>query len=172
MECTDLEASDEVWMAHALALARRAAELGEAPVGAVLVHTASGDIRAESGNAPIAQSDPTAHAEILAIRKAAKAAGNYRLEPGLTLYVTLEPCAMCAGAISHARVSRVVYGATDAKGGAVESGPRYFAQPTCHWRPEVRGGVLAEEAAALLKTFFRERRGGSEPAARPAQSDP
>lgn len=148
---------DAYWMARALALAQAAADAGEAPIGAVLVDGA-GAMVAEAHNAPIGLSDPTAHAEILVLREAAKAAGNYRLAPGLTLYVTLEPCAMCAGAISHARVSRVVYGASDVKGGAVENGGRFFEQPTCHWRPEVAGGVAAEESAKLLKDFFRARR--------------
>jgi tRNA(Arg) A34 adenosine deaminase TadA len=118
----------------------------------------SGEIVATAGNAPIALHDPTAHAEILALRAAAAKRGNYRLT-GLTLYVTLEPCAMCAGAISHARLGRVVYGARDEKGGAVESGPRFFEQPTCHHRPEVTSGVRAEESATLLRDFFRARRG-------------
>lgn len=148
---------DAHWMARALALAQAAADAGEAPIGAVLVDGA-GAVVAEAHNAPISLSDPTAHAEILVLREAARRGGNYRLPPGLTLYVTLEPCAMCAGAISHARVSRVVYGASDAKGGAVESGGRYFEQPTCHWRPDVTGGVAAEESAKLLKDFFRARR--------------
>jgi tRNA(adenine34) deaminase len=149
--------SDEVHMARALALAEAAAAAGEAPIGAVLVG-ADGAVLAEAGNAPIALSDPTAHAEIQVIRDAARAAGNYRLREGATLYVTLEPCAMCAGAIAQARVSRLVYGATDAKGGAVESGVRFFAQPTCHWRPEVVGGVMAQESADILRAFFRARR--------------
>jgi len=144
-------------MARALALAGEAAEAGEAPIGCVIVDEA-GQIIAEGANAPIASHDPTAHAEIVALRKAAAALGNYRLKPGLTLYVTLEPCAMCAGAISHARIARVVYGASDPKGGAVESGSRFFEQPTCHWRPSVSGGVRADEAAALLKSFFKARR--------------
>ncbi|RZJ97494.1 MAG: nucleoside deaminase, partial [Brevundimonas sp.] len=109
-------------------------------------------------NAPIARSDPTAHAEILALRQAASARGNYRLG-GLTLYATLEPCAMCAGAISHARIARVVWAADDPKGGAVVHGPRLFEQPTCHWRPQVEGGVEAEAASDMLKGFFRARRG-------------
>ena len=112
---------------------------------------------AKAHNAPIGRHDPTAHAEILALREAARKLGNYRLT-GLTLVVTLEPCAMCAGAISHARIGRLVFGAEDAKGGAVVSGPRFFDQPTCHSRPEVVGGVMAEEGAALLKNFFRARR--------------
>jgi tRNA(Arg) A34 adenosine deaminase TadA len=151
------EAMDDAMMLRALELARDAAAAGEAPIGALIVDPASGEILAETANAPIAGHDPTAHAEILALRAAAARLGNYRLT-GLTLYVTLEPCAMCAGAISHARIGRVVYGAADAKGGAVESGPRFFEQPTCHWRPDVRGGVMAEEVGALLKDFFRARR--------------
>jgi tRNA(Arg) A34 adenosine deaminase TadA len=151
------ETADDAMMLRALALARDAAAAGEAPIGALIVDPASGAILAEAANAPIAGHDPTAHAEILALRAAAAKLGNYRLT-GLTLYVTLEPCAMCAGAISHARIGRVVYGAVDAKGGAVESGPRFFEQATCHWRPEVRGGVMAEEAGTLLRGFFRARR--------------
>jgi len=146
------------WMRRALALAEAAAGAGEAPIGAVLVDAATDEAVAEAGNAPIALSDPTAHAEIRVLREAAKLSGNYRLKPGLTLYVTLEPCTMCASALSHARVSRVVYGATDAKGGAVESGVKFFDQPTCHWRPDVLGGVEAEDCARVLKEFFRARR--------------
>jgi len=123
----------------------------------VIVDPASGEIIATGANAPIATHDPTAHAEILALRAAAARLGNYRLT-GLTLVVTLEPCAMCAGAISHARIGRLVFGADDAKGGGVIHGARVFDQPTCHWRPEVRGGVLAEESAALLRAFFKARR--------------
>ncbi|WP_309645607.1 nucleoside deaminase, partial [Phenylobacterium sp.] len=108
-------------------------------------------------NRPISTADPTAHAEIVALRLAAAKLGNYRLTD-LTLVVTLEPCAMCAGAISHARIGRLVFGAEDAKGGAVVHGPKFFEQPTCHWRPEVVGGILAEESSALLKGFFQARR--------------
>jgi len=144
-------------MRIALELAQAAAEAGEAPIGAVVLDPATGEIIARAGNAPIARHDPTAHAEILVLRQAAEATGNYRLT-GLTLVVTLEPCAMCAGAISHARIGRLVFGASDPKGGAVINGPRFFEQPTCHWRPEVVGGVLAEKSAALLRAFFRERR--------------
>ncbi len=144
-------------MRIALALAQDAAARGEAPVGAVVLDPATGQVLAKAANAPIALSDPTAHAEILALRAAGAALGNYRLT-GLTLVVTLEPCAMCAGAISHARIGRLVFGAPDPKGGAVVHGPRLFDQPTCHWRPEVTGGVLAEESAELLKAFFRPRR--------------
>jgi len=126
-------------------------------VGAVIVDPASGEAIAIGANQPIGSHDPTAHAEIVAIRAAAAKLGNYRLT-GLTLYVTLEPCAMCAGAISHARIGRVVFGAEDPKGGAVVNGPRFFEQPTCHWRPQVEGGVLAQEAGDLLRSFFRARR--------------
>lgn len=148
---------DERWMRRALALAEEAALAGEAPIGAVLVD-AAGEVIAEARNAPIAAHDPTAHAEMRVLREAALRGGNYRLPPGLTLYVTLEPCTMCAGAIAHARASRVVYGASDSKGGAVESGVRFFEQPTCHWRPEVTGGVEAGACAQVLKDFFRARR--------------
>src|SRR5947209_19361578 len=144
-------------MRIALACAQDAADRGEAPIGAVVVDSESGEVIAQAGNSPISLSDPTAHAEILALREAARKLGNYRLT-GLTLVVTLEPCAMCAGAISHARIGRLVYGAEDAKGGGVVHGPKFFDQPTCHWRPKVEAGLLAEESSALLKAFFRERR--------------
>jgi tRNA(Arg) A34 adenosine deaminase TadA len=143
-------------MTRALAEARAAAAAGEAPIGAVLCD-AGGVAIAVAGNAPISQMDPTAHAEVRVLRAAAAKFGNYRLV-GTTLYVTLEPCAMCAGAISHARVSRLVIAAKDPKGGAVFHGPRFFDQPTCHWRPVVHEGPLAEESAALLREFFRARR--------------
>jgi len=146
-------------MRIALAEAQAAADAGEAPIGAVIIDPASGEVIARAHNAPIARHDPTAHAEILALRAAAKKLGNYRLT-GLSLFVTLEPCAMCAGAISHARIGRLVFGATDTKGGAVVSGPRFFEQPTCHSRPTVEGGLLADESAAMLKGFFKARRGG------------
>src|ERR1700728_4776045 len=148
---------DQITMRIALDEAQAAADRGEAPIGAVVIDPATGEVLARAGNGPIGLHDPTAHAEILALRQAAARLGNYRLT-GLTLVVTLEPCAMCAGAISHARIGRLVFGATDAKGGAVVSGPRFFDQPTCHWRPEVEGGMLAEESAALLKGFFQARR--------------
>ena len=144
-------------MRIALEAAQAAADRGETPVGAVVVDPATGEVIAVGANQPIGSHDPTAHAEIVALRAAAEKLGNYRLT-GLTLVVTLEPCAMCAGAISHARIGRLVYGADDAKGGAVAHGPRFFEQPTCHWRPEVTGGVLAEESSELLKGFFRVRR--------------
>ena len=149
-------------MRIALAQAQAAAEAGEAPIGAVIVDPASGEVVAAAGNGPIARHDPTAHAEILAIRAAAAKRGNYRLT-GLDLYVTLEPCPMCAGAISHARLGRVIWGADDPKGGGVLHGPRVFDQPTCHWRPQLQGGVLGEESAELLRGFFRARRGGKAP---------
>ena len=145
-------------MRLALEAARAAAAAGETPVGAVVLDPATGEVLAVAGNGPIGAHDPTAHAEIAALRIAAARLGNYRLT-GLTLVVTLEPCAMCAGAISHARIGRVVFGADDAKGGAVVHGPRFFEQPTCHWRPEVAGGGLADESADLLRGFFRARRG-------------
>jgi tRNA(adenine34) deaminase len=150
--------NDDVYMGLALAEAEAAAAAGETPVGAVIVDEATGEILARAANAPIATQDASAHAEVRAIRAAGAALGNYRLREGLTLYVTLEPCAMCAGAISFARLKRVVYGAADAKGGAIAHGPRFFEQPTCHWRPDVTAGVRAEEGATLLRAFFRARR--------------
>ena len=148
--------NDEPYMRLAIQEAKSAARRGEVPVGAVLVN-AAGDVVAKAGNAPISICDPTAHAEVLALRDAAYESDNYRLG-GLTLYVTLEPCTMCAGAISNARIARLVYGAPDVKGGAVENGVRFFKQPTCHHRPEVTSGVLAEDCAELLTSFFRARR--------------
>ena len=155
-------------MRMALALAQAAADVDEVPVGAILVDESTGTVLAEGSNRPISTCDPTAHAEIIALRAAAESLGNYRLT-GLTLYVTLEPCPMCAGAISLARIGRVVWAADDPKGGGVLHGPRIFDQPTCHWRPAVEGGLLADEAAALLKRFFRARRGTARPHSR---SDP
>jgi tRNA(adenine34) deaminase len=139
----------------ALAEARAAAARGEVPVGAVIVR--DGAVLAAAANAPLALKDPTAHAEMLAIRAACAAVQDERLA-GSDLYVTLEPCAMCAAAISFARIRRLYFGASDSKGGAVEHGPRFFAQPTCHHAPEVYGGMREQEAAALLRRFFRERR--------------
>jgi tRNA(Arg) A34 adenosine deaminase TadA len=151
---------DERFMRMALDLAQAAADAGEVPVGAVIVDEATGEVVATGANAPISGHDPTAHAEIQAIRAAATALGNYRLA-GLTLYVTLEPCAMCAGAISHARIGRLVWGADDPKGGAVLHGPRLFDQPTLHSRPAVEGGILAESCGEALRAFFRARRTGT-----------
>ena len=141
----------------ALALAQDAAAAGETPVGAVVVDPATGEVLGRGANSPIGHHDPTAHAEILALREAARRMGNYRLT-GLELFVTLEPCAMCAGAISHARIGRLVFGAEDPKGGGVIHGPRFFEQPTCHWRPSIQGGLMAEQSAELLRGFFRARR--------------
>lgn len=150
--------SDADYMAMAMSLARAAAGLGETPVGCVIVDEATGDVVAGAANEPIGLRDPTAHAEILALRRAAEVIGNYRLRPGLTLYVTLEPCAMCAGAISQARIGRVVYGASDPKSGGVEQGAKVWDQPQTHWKPKVTAGVDAEAAATLLKDFFKTRR--------------
>jgi tRNA(Arg) A34 adenosine deaminase TadA len=146
----------KTFMRLALEEAANAARAGEAPVGAAVVD-ASGEIIATAGNAPIATHDPSGHAEIRAMRAAGAKLGNYRLT-GATLYVTLEPCAMCAGAISHARIARLIIAASDAKGGAVWHGPKFFEQPTCHWRPEVIEGPYKEESAEMLRAFFRERR--------------
>ena len=142
-------------MARALELARQAARAGEVPVGAVVVK--DGAVIGEAHNAPRSLHDPTAHAEILAIRRAAERLGTERLQ-GCELFVTLEPCAMCAGAIIHARLARVTYGASDPKGGAVEHGARVFDQRGCLHRPEVMGGIGEREASALLRAFFAGRR--------------
>ncbi len=143
-------------MRRALALAGEAAAREEVPVGAVIM--CDGIIIVEAANAMRAGCDPTAHAEIVAIRAAAAILGNQRLE-GCELWVTLEPCAMCAGAISHARIARLYYAASDPKGGGVEHGPRVFAQDTCHHAPEVYSGLGEGEAVAQLRAFFAERRG-------------
>jgi tRNA(adenine34) deaminase len=143
------------FMDAALTEARNAAERGEVPVGAVLV--IDGAIVARSGNRTRADNDVTAHAEIAVIREAAEKLGAERLS-GADLYVTLEPCTMCAGAISFARIRRLYYGANDPKGGAVESGVRFFSQPTCHHAPDIYSGIGEQAAAELLTNFFRERR--------------
>ena len=135
--------------------AREAGADGESPIGAVVV--CANEIIAVAGNRVLRDRDPTAHAEMLALRAAARALQNERLV-GCDLYVTLEPCAMCAGAISLARIRRLYFAAADEKGGAVEHGPRFFTQPTCHHRPEVYGGLREAEAAALLREFFAARR--------------
>lgn len=142
-------------MARALELARAAADAGEVPIGAVV--TRGGVILGEGENRNRRDNDPTAHAEIVAIRAAAARLGDFRLT-GCDLHVTLEPCAMCAGAISHARIERLYYGAADPKGGGVEQGARVFARPQCHHGPEVYAGLGEREAAALLTAFFAERR--------------
>jgi len=144
-------------MELALAQARAAAAAGEVPVGAVLVEAQSGRVLAEARNRTEELNDPTAHAEMLAIRAAAALVGSPRL-PDCDLYVTLEPCPMCAGAIAFARLRRVYYGAGDPKGGAVDHGVRLFEQPTCHHRPEVYGGIGEDAAAGLLREFFQARR--------------
>ena len=143
-------------MLRALELAREAGRAGEVPVGAVVVK--DGAVIGEGHNAPRALADPTAHAEILALRRAGQALGSERLD-GCELWVTLEPCAMCAGAIAHARIARLYYAAPDPKGGAVEHGARVFEQAQCLHKPEVYPGIGEGEAAALLRAFFAERRG-------------
>ena len=143
------------FMDLALDEARAAADAGEVPIGCVIV--CDGDVIAQAGNRTLADRDPTAHAEMVAIRRAAEALGSERLVD-CDLYVTLEPCTMCAAAISFARIRRLYYGATDPKGGAVESGVRYFCAPTCLHRPEVYGGIGETDAAGLLREFFAGRR--------------
>jgi tRNA(Arg) A34 adenosine deaminase TadA len=145
------------FMLRALQEAEAAALRGEVPVGAVVVDPESGEVLAASGNRTEELNDPTAHAEMLAIRAAAAKLGGARLMR-CDLYVTLEPCAMCAGAIAMARLRRLYYGAADPKGGAVEHGPRFFAQPTCHHRPDVYGGISESAAGEMLRDFFRARR--------------
>lgn len=146
---------DSAWMKHALELAAKAAELGEVPVGAVVV--LEGQVIGQGFNHPIGLNDPCAHAEIIALREAAVRMGNYRL-PGAELYVTLEPCMMCAGAIIHSRLSRVIYGATEPKAGAVSSQLQSFALEHVNHRPEVTAGVLAESCSQQLSDFFKARR--------------
>lgn len=147
--------SDAEFMGAALALAHAAADRGEVPVGAVVVR--EGVVIGRGGNAPIAHNDPTAHAEIGALREAGRVLGNYRL-PGCTLYATLEPCAMCAGAIMHARIDRLVFGAADPKTGACGSVIDLFAEPRLNHHARVTGGVRADESARLLSDFFAARR--------------
>jgi tRNA(adenine34) deaminase len=144
------------YMDHALALAREAAAAGEVPVGAVIVD-AAGQIIAEARNETLGLRDPTGHAELLAIRRAARHLGSERLVD-CDLYVTLEPCAMCAAAISFARIRRLYFAAPDEKGGAVENGVRFYQSPTCHHAPEIYGGIGGQEAADLLRAFFVKRR--------------
>ena len=144
-------------MALALAEARAAAARGEVPIGAVLVDGRSGEVLARAGNRTEELHDPSAHAEILVLREAAARRSAPRL-PDCDLYVTLEPCAMCAAAISFARIRRLYFGAPDPKMGAVEHGPRFFGQPTCHHAPEVYGGIAEREAAGLMREFFQSRR--------------
>lgn len=152
-----MEDEDSRFMALALLEAEAAAARGEVPIGAVLVHGETGTVIATAGNRTIELNDPTAHAEILAIRDACNKAGAQRI-PECDLYVTIEPCAMCAGAISFSRVRRIVFGAEDPKGGAVLHGSRFFSLPTCHHRPLVEHGPMAEKCGNILKEFFRARR--------------
>ncbi len=161
-------ASDAAFMAEALAQARLAAEAGEVPVGAVVVH--QGRVIARAHNAPVADHDPTAHAEVRALRAAAQALGNYRLD-GCELHVTLEPCAMCAGAMLHARLARVVYGAPDPRTGAAGSVVDLFREPKLNHQTTVTGGVRADECGDLLKTFFRRRREDQRMTAQPLRED-
>jgi tRNA(adenine34) deaminase len=143
------------FMDRALEEARAAQTAGEVPVGCVIVR--DGAVIAQAGNRTLADRDPTAHAELIAIRRAAAAIGSERLTD-CDLYVTLEPCAMCAAAMSFARIRRLYYGASDPKGGAVDNGVRFFASPTCHHRPDVYGGISEGESGTLLRDFFRARR--------------
>jgi len=151
-----MKEQDDEMAALALAEAKAAAGRGEVPIGAVLV-SPEGRVLAKNGNRILELKDPTAHAEMLVLRESAEALGNERLV-GTALYVTLEPCAMCAGAISLARVARLIYAAADPKGGAIEHGPRFFAQPTCHHRPVVDRAGDADAAGRVLQDFFRARR--------------
>jgi tRNA(adenine34) deaminase len=143
------------FMDMALQEARAAGDRGEVPVGAVIVR--DGKVLAGAGNRTLADRDPTAHAEMIVIRAAASKVGSERLDD-CDLYVTLEPCAMCAGAVAFARIRRLYYGAIDPKGGAVDNGVKFFASSTCHHRPEIYGGLAEAEASSLLKKFFKERR--------------
>lgn len=151
-----MKPADIDFMREAIAEARKGAALGEVPVGAVLVR--DGQVIGCGFNQPISSHDPSAHAEMVALRAAAAADANYRL-PDTTLYVTLEPCTMCAGLLVHSRIRRLVYGASEPRAGAVVSRAQVLAQPWMNHRVEVEGGVLAEECSDLLKTFFRDRRG-------------
>lgn len=150
-----MDAVDLIFMQRALALARQGDLANEVPVGAVVVY--AGEIVGEGYNQPISKHDPTAHAEIMALRDAAQRLGNYRL-PGCTLYVTVEPCAMCSGAIQHARVARLVYGTSEPKTGACGSVVNLFADPRLNHHAIVEGGLMAEESAAVISAFFQRRR--------------
>lgn len=151
-----MKTTENPFMQMALEMARQAAEAGEVPVGAVLVD-GKGQVLARAGNKTESLSDPTAHAEMLAVREACRAQGAPRLED-CDLYVTLEPCAMCAAALSFARLRRLYYGAYDPKGGAVDHGPKFFSQATCHHRPEIYGGIMEGECARVLQEFFQKKR--------------
>lgn len=152
-----MNGQDEEFMLLALEEAKEAAARQEVPIGAVLVHAESGVVIASAGNRTIEMNDPTAHAEILAIRDGCAKAGAQRI-PECDLYVTLEPCAMCAAAISFARIRRLVFAASDPKGGGILHGGKFFGQPTCHHRPAVENGLLADESGEILRAFFRARR--------------
>lgn len=145
------------FMREALREAEQAAARDEVPIGAVLVHRESGEIVARSGNRTIELSDPTAHAEILVVREACRKNASQRI-PGHDLYVTLEPCALCAAALSFARIDHIYYGASDPKGGGIEQGGQFYLQPTCHHRPLVEAGLCAAESASLLRRFFAGKR--------------
>jgi len=155
VELEQLNIEDEIWMRHALSLAKKAGEEGEVPVGAVVVR--DGIVLGEAWNRPIGNCDPSAHAEVNALRAAAQTEKNYRL-PGATLYVTIEPCTMCAGALIHSRVARVVFGATESKAGAVVSQNNLFDHPSMNTEIRYAGGILAEECSQLLSDFFAFRR--------------
>ena len=156
MESQSTHSTDETWLRLAIVEAEQAQAAGEVPIGAVILHP-DGSILARGQNRVIRDHDPTAHAEVIALRNAGQALGNYRLE-GCTLYVTLEPCAMCAGAMIHARIARLVFGATDPKAGAVGSVLSVLNHPQLNHRIELAGGVLAEECGGLLRSFFQVRR--------------
>ncbi|MBQ0831382.1 tRNA adenosine(34) deaminase TadA [Marinobacter sp.] len=151
----DIQNTDEYWMARALTLATRGASVGEVPVGAVVVR--DGKELGTGFNTPITGCDPTAHAEVCALRDAAAREGNYRLT-GATLYVTLEPCTMCVGAIVHSRISRLVYGASEPKAGAVESARRTLDEPHLNWQVETVGGILKDDCSQVISDFFSRRR--------------
>lgn len=157
---------DEKWMRYAQQLAEQAAEAGEVPVGAVVVR--DGEVLGEGWNKPISGHDPCAHAEIIALRNAATNVENYRLI-GATLYVTIEPCTMCAGAIVHSRVKRLVYGATEPKAGAISSNAQVLDQPWMNYRVEYQGGVLAEECSQMISAFFQRRRAAKKAAKQAAK---
>ncbi|MEH6469914.1 MAG: tRNA adenosine(34) deaminase TadA [Halopseudomonas sp.] len=152
---SDQVEQDQRWMARALQLAEQGASQGEVPVGALVV--LDGEVIGEGWNQPISSHDPSAHAELVALRQAAQRLQNYRL-PGATLYVTLEPCTMCSGALIHSRISRLVYGTTEPKGGVVESRAELLSSDWFNWRIAVTGGVLAEQCGEQLSCFFAQRR--------------
>ncbi len=149
--------NDHTYMALALEEARSAEIRDEVPIGAIIVDPATGDIIARASNRTIEHSDPTAHAEILAIREACAQTNSQRI-PNYDLYVTLEPCTMCAGAISFARINRLIYAAPDPKGGAIDNGAKFFDQPTCHHKMEIVAGIEAETASTMLKNYFKKKR--------------